>query len=214
VKDLRNAYYLSTNGRAKLGYYFVSQPVEYQLIFYAPWLRLCGLRLSFQVTRKDTMKTLMMAHKVMWMVLIICLVLMLFPMGCIPTKESSRGFRLPEGSVEQGKLAFTELGCVRCHTIAGKEDVFTYDSPREIEVVLGGETTRVKTYGQLVTSVIYPDHIILPKYRENYTDRDGNSEMADLTDEMTVKQLIDLVTFLETTYKVVPPDYAYEVIGP
>ena len=157
---------------------------------------------------------MIIVQKIMWLVLFICLLVLLFPVGCTPSKESAAGFRLPEGNVEQGKLAFVELDCVRCHTIAGMEDAFTYVSPRGIEVVLGGETTRVKTYGQLVTSVIYPDHIILPKYRGDYTDRDGNSEMADLTEEMTAKQLIDLVTFLESTYKVVLPDYAYEGIYP
>ena len=153
-------------------------------------------------------------QKIMWLVLFICLLVLLFPIGCTPSKESASGFRLPEGNIEQGKLAFSELDCLRCHTIAGEEDSFIYHSPREIEIVLGGETTRVKTYGQLVTSIIYPDHVILPKYREEYTDRDGDSEMADVTEEMTAKQLIDLVTFLESTYKVVLPEYAYEGIYP
>jgi L-cysteine S-thiosulfotransferase len=150
----------------------------------------------------------------MWLVLFICLLVLFFPIGCMPSKESGLGFRLPQGDIEQGKLAFIELDCVRCHTIADKMDTFTYDSPRDIHVVLGGETTRVKTYGQLVTSVIYPSHVIQPKYRGDYTDRDGNSEMPDLTESMTARQLIDLVTFLESTYKVVLPEYAYEGIGP
>ena len=160
------------------------------------------------------MKAVVIAHKIMWLVLLICLAILLLAAGCAPTKNSPAGFRLPEGNIEQGKLAFVELNCVQCHTIAGKEGEFAYDSPREIQVVLGGETTRVKTYGQLVTSVIYPDHIILPKYREDYTDRDGNSEMPDFTEEMSAKQLIDLVTYLETTYKVVVPEYAYDMMYP
>ena len=107
--------------------------------------------------------------------------------------EIDEGYRI--GILVEGKVIL-ELNCVRCHAIAGKEADFTYDSPRDIHVVLGGETIRVKTYGQLVASVIYPDHIILPKYRADYTDRDGNSEIPELTEEMTAKQLIDLVTFL------------------
>jgi L-cysteine S-thiosulfotransferase len=160
------------------------------------------------------MKTLSMTHNVLWLVLIICLLILIFPVGCTPVKESGLGFRLPEGSVEQGKLAFVELNCIRCHSIKGEEDAVTRNLNRDVHVVLGGETTRVKTYGQLVTSVVFPDHIILPKYRADYTDRDGHSEMEDMTDKMTVKQLIDLVTYLETTYKVVPPANAYDMTYP
>lgn len=160
------------------------------------------------------MKAIFMAHKLLWLVLIIFLLILVFPIGCVPGRDSSQGFRLPEGNAAKGKIAFVELNCVRCHSVDGDEDAVAGDVVRDIHVVLGGETTRVKTYGQLVTSVIYPDHIILPKYRADFTDRDGNSEMPDLTEDMTVKQLIDLVTYLESTYKVVPPQYAYDMTYP
>jgi L-cysteine S-thiosulfotransferase len=68
--------------------------------------------------------------------------------------------------------------------------------------------------GQLVTSIVYPDHIILPKYRADYTDRDGNSEMPDVTKEMTVEQMIDLVTYIQTTYQVREPPSAYDMSYP
>ena len=157
------------------------------------------------------MKTLIIAHKVIWTVFFICLILLLFPVGCAPNKESSLGFRIPEGSVEMGKQAFVNLDCIRCHSIAGVTDIDKPVIVRDIHIVLGGETTRVKTYGQLVTSVIYPSHIIRPQYRGDYVDRDGNSEMPDFTEAMTVKQMINLVTFLETTYEVKPPPSAFDM---
>ena len=160
------------------------------------------------------MKDLIMTHKIIWVILIIFVLLLLFPIGCIPGKESARGFRIPEGNAELGKVAFVDLDCIRCHSISGVEDIRLPEMPRDIHIVLGGETTRVKNYGQLVTSVIYPSHVILPKYREDFVDRDGESEMADLTETMTVKQMIDLVTYLETTYEVVPPPSSYDMMYP
>lgn len=159
------------------------------------------------------MKTLIVTHKVMWLVFIICILLLLFPIGCNKA-NSGIGFRLPAGNIEQGKVAFLELDCIRCHSIAGEEGTRSPEMGRDIHVVLGGETTRVKTYGQLVTSIVYPDHIILPKYRADYTDRDGNSEMPNMTQEMTVEQMIDLVTYLQTTYKVKEPPSAYDMAYP
>lgn len=154
-----------------------------------------------------------MTHKVMWLVFVICILMLLFPVGC-NNANSGIGFRLPAGDVERGKVAFLELDCIRCHSIAGETATGGLEMTRDIHVALGGETTRVKTYGQLVTSIVYPDHIILPKYRVDYTDRDGNSEMPDVTEDMTVKQMIDLVTYLQTTYKVREPPSAYDMSYP
>jgi mono/diheme cytochrome c family protein len=159
------------------------------------------------------MKTLIMTHKVLWLVFVICILMLIFPVGC-NRANSGIGFRLPDGNIEAGKVAFLELDCIRCHSIAGDVGTRGPEMIRDIHVVLGGETTRVKTYGHLVTSIVYPDHIILPKYRADYTDRDGNSEMPDMTEEMTVKQMIDLVTYLQTTYQVREPPSAYDMSYP
>jgi hypothetical protein len=83
-------------------------------------------------------------------------------------------------------------------------------------VELGGVTTRVHTYGELVTSIINPTHKIAPRYPRDQITSGGESVMAlaYLNDVMTVQQLVDLVAFLETTYNIVPPEvqpywYAY-----
>lgn len=160
------------------------------------------------------MKALIMTHKLMWVVFIIFLLILLFPVGCGPAEQSGHGFRIPEGNIEKGKAAFVELNCIRCHSISGEESLPEPEMPRDIHVVLGGETIRVKTYGQLVSSIIYPNHIIQPQYRKDYVDRDGNSEMPDMTEHMTVKQMVDLVTYLQSTYKVTPPPSAYDMVYP
>jgi hypothetical protein len=78
-----------------------------------------------------------------------------------------------------------------------------------VDVELGGTVTRVKTYGELVTSIINPSHKLAPGYPLDEISTDGESLMtlAHLNDVMTVQQLIDLVAFLQARYQVAPPQY-------
>ena len=78
-----------------------------------------------------------------------------------------------------------------------------------IVVPLGGEVVRVKTYGQLVTSIINPQHIISPNYRGKYTDAAGKSFMPDFNPGMTVEELVNLVAYLQSRYKLKLPEPAY-----
>lgn len=122
--------------------------------------------------------------------------------ACSP--ESPFGFRLPDGDAVRGRTAFLELRCNSCHEIEGLAIEY-----REglAHIRLGGQTTRVKTYGELVTSIINPSHRVAPRDREGGVLPDGQSIMtaAYLNDVMTVQQLVDLVAFLQGTYEVVPP---------
>jgi hypothetical protein len=134
--------------------------------------------------------------------------------GC--GEKSGFGFRLPDGDAMRGREAFVALRCNACHHVAG------LDLPRQgtgaADVALGGETIRVKTYGELVTAIINPSHRIAPGYPESrVTSADGQSLMAlaYLNDVMTVQQLIDLVAFLQSRYEVVPPPISpYSYIYP
>jgi sulfur-oxidizing protein SoxX len=74
-------------------------------------------------------------------------------------------------------------------------------------VKLGGETTRVRTYGELVTSIINPSHRIAPAHRATGALPEDESVMsyAYLNDVMTVQQLVDIVALLQPTYEVVQP---------
>jgi hypothetical protein len=72
-------------------------------------------------------------------------------------------------------------------------------------VELGGLTDRVQTYGDLVTSIINPSHRIAEGYSpEEVMLDDGESRMAYYNSVMTVEELIDIVTFLETKYDLKP----------
>src|SRR5512145_951760 len=134
--------------------------------------------------------------------------LMLLTAACGGPK-SGAGLRLPDGDVERGKVAFLELKCNTCHTVAGTEMPSPSKDYAYVRVVvLGGEVRQVKTYGALVTSIINPSHSLAPGYPKDLISKDNESAMANFNDTMTVRQLIDLVAFLQSRYEFVPPEPA------
>ena len=130
-------------------------------------------------------------------------------------RPQSAGFTLPEGNAEQGKETFMDLGCGYCHTVAGVEGLRENITEPERTVVLGGEKPRVYTYGELVTSVINPSHKISQPELGDVVDEDGNSQMVNYNDVMTVTEMTDLVTFLEQHYELEPYNRThYSPYGP
>ena len=136
------------------------------------------------------------------------LAMLVLVVGCAASPESAKGFRLPDGDEAAGRDTFAQLGCHGCHTV---RDV-TMPPPefqRPTEVELGGPVTRVKTYGELVTSVINPSHRFARGYPLAETTVDGQSMMPDYNSRMTVQELVDIVAFLQPRYEVVLPEYEY-----
>ena len=129
--------------------------------------------------------------------------------GCAPGPESGRGFRLPDGDPVMGRQVFLDMQCHACHQIADL-DLPPIDLEAPVTVTLGGATSRVKTYGQLVTSVINPSHKLIGGYAKDEISTEGESYMPVMNDFMTVRQLIDVVAFLQDQYQVVmPAPYPY-----
>lgn len=128
--------------------------------------------------------------------------------GCPQSPESARGFRLPDGDVNAGRTAFVALQCHGCHQVPD-EELPQFSGTAPVSVELGGQVSRVKTYGDLVTSIINPSHKLIQRYPAEEVSRDGQSLMPVLNDAMTVQQLVDLVAFLQPKYEVVPPLYTY-----
>jgi sulfur-oxidizing protein SoxX len=136
------------------------------------------------------------------------ILLMLLTAACTGPK-SGAGLRLPDGDVQRGKAAFLELKCNTCHTVAGTEIPSPSKDYAYVRVVaLGGEVRQVKTYGALVTSIINPSHSLAPGYPKELITKGNESAMANFNDTMTVRQLIDLVAFLQSRYEFVPPEPA------
>ncbi len=136
-----------------------------------------------------------MKSSLLILVVLACLV------GCAPDPKSGAGFTLPDGDAERGQQTFVQLQCHACHTVSNLE-FEKLDTQENRMIALGGITANVKTYGDLVTSIINPSHRFAFGYSDEETRTDGESRMRLYNDEMTVTQLIDLVAFLQSRYKV------------
>jgi len=119
--------------------------------------------------------------------------------GCDAGPKSSIGFSLPDGDAKRGRAVFQALQCNACHTVEGVEKLASGDAPG-ISVKLGGEVSRIKTYGELVTSIINPSHRFPKGYPIEAVQSNGVSKMRNYNDTMTVSQLINLVAFLQSKY--------------
>lgn len=123
--------------------------------------------------------------------------------GCGQDPKGAAGFSLPDGDVEQGKANYIAFSCNACHQHSEVPQLNSAEAPA-ISITIGGNSARVRAYGELVTSVINPSHRVARRSSEEFADVSGNSRMANYNDSMTVTQLIDLVSFLQSSYKLVP----------
>lgn len=140
---------------------------------------------------------------------------LIISMGCTPAPKSGKGFTLPDGNVEQGKATYVALQCNACHKISGVDQLAAEGDDAKEPIALGGEVARIKTYGELVTSVINPSHRLAKGYPIEDVSIAGQSTMKNYNDVMTVKQLTDLVAFLQSKYSLIKyePTY-YPEYGP
>ena len=125
-------------------------------------------------------------------------------------RMSQQGFRLPDGDADAGRAAFLYMQCHQCHTIAGEElPRIAGMEPPYIE--LGGKVSKVKTYGELITSIINPSHKLAQGYAEEVVAEGGESHMYIYNSHMTVQELIDIVMYLQPKYDVEIPAYHYRI---
>lgn len=124
--------------------------------------------------------------------------------ACVTTPRSSSGFRLPEGDPVKGRAVFVELRCHSCHEVTGLDLPKPVAEPA-IPVKLGGVVPTYRTDGDLVTAIINPSHRITGG-RDNRLVTSGElSRMGDFGEVMTIRQLVDVVAFLQSRYDVQPP---------
>lgn len=130
---------------------------------------------------------------------------LLIAVGCVEGPKSSYGFTLPDGDAAMGKEMFETFACQECHTVSGVEfpDLeFVTDK----QVALGGEVARIQTYGELVTSIINPSHKIATGYKVTDVSEEGASKRTNYNSVLTVSDLIDIVAFLQSKYRLKPFD--------
>lgn len=133
-------------------------------------------------------------------VILLLLMASLGGLGCEVGPASGLGLRLPEGDVARGEATFRELGCVECHVIEGEAAPARPEgAPRPI--VLGGRADHIATHGELVTSIVNPSHGHPRRYPREEVFEQGLSKMKNFNDEMTVAQLLDLTSYLQSKYE-------------
>lgn len=115
-----------------------------------------------------------------------------------------KGFQFPGGDREAGKESFVSLNCIQCHTVS-KATLPEGKTPRRLDLMLAGETRFVKSYEDLITAITNPKHVITEQYRAilSGAELQGSIEplMPDYTNDMSVRQLMDLVAFLDQAYR-------------
>jgi mono/diheme cytochrome c family protein len=124
--------------------------------------------------------------------------------ACVTGPRSWVGFRLPEGDVDRGRAVFVEMRCHACHEVAGTALPRPVAEPA-VPVKLGGVVWSYRTDGELVTAIVNPSHRITAGRGDGAVRSGGLSRMGDFGDTMTVRQLVDVVAFLQSRYDVQPP---------
>ena len=115
-------------------------------------------------------------------------------------------FPVQEGDINAGRQAFIDHQCHQCHSVSGIRMPALAGASAPI-LELGGETTYAKSYAELMTSVINPNHMISERYREQLRlaallPTESPMPTPQL-DNMTVRQLLDIVAFLDARYLLV-----------
>jgi len=136
----------------------------------------------------------------------VLMVLGLF-VACDRPAKSGKGFVFPEGDIARGKTAFVELKCYSCHRVDQSEAIPPPLVEPNLVILLGGEVTKVRTYGDLVTSVIHPSYSISDQVTGPREWEMKKSPMPVLNDTMTVQQMLDIVTYLQPHYRELKPLY-------
>jgi len=136
------------------------------------------------------------------------IILTIFSLFTITGCESeSRGFILPPGDTAAGRQAFLELACNKCHAVVNDIEQIK-QSGENVYFSLGGPTTRIHTYGDLVSSIINPSHRISGYGNSSgLITPSGESRMRIDNSVISVQQLIDLTAYLQGKYRVVTPAY-------
>ena len=127
--------------------------------------------------------------------------------ACERSPKSGRGFVFPEGDAARGKTAFIEMKCYTCHRVDQEVDIPAPLVDPSLVIPLGGEVVRVRTYGDLVTSIIHPDYAISDAVKANKRWEVKQTPMPVVNGTMTVQQLLDIVTFLQPHFHPLEPLY-------
>jgi mono/diheme cytochrome c family protein len=129
--------------------------------------------------------------------------------GC--AGSSLFGFPVDEGDIAAGRQAFIDHRCHQCHSITDERLPPLAGAGRPM-LELGGPTTMVRSYADLTTSIINPNHAVSERYRDQQLllnqeiPLESPMPMPNI-DTMSVRQLLDIVAFLDSRYQVMVEGY-------
>lgn len=123
--------------------------------------------------------------------------------SCFTGPDSPLGFSLPKGDASKGEQVMLKHQCLDCHTLNGYDNDKQHADITE-KLPLGGKSTEIVSYSELVTSVINPSHKFSRKLPLDNVQNEGQSKMISFNDVMTVTELVDLVSFLQPKYELQP----------
>jgi mono/diheme cytochrome c family protein len=104
-------------------------------------------------------------------------------------------FRVPAGSPTAGREAFVTLRCHSCHTVTGESFPPVQPSERSPAPDLAGMGA-LHPVAYLAESILNPNAVIVTG--PGYMSGDGLSIMTDYSDLLTVRQLLDLVAYIQS----------------
>jgi mono/diheme cytochrome c family protein len=115
------------------------------------------------------------------------------PEASAPRDEREVKTWLPAGDATAGREAFVSLQCSACHPVAGDRAI---PEPTAVDLgpELGPALVRL-SQGELVGAIVVPSHSVV----QFHAKPEGTelSRMSDFTEVMTVRQLVDIVSYLE-----------------
>lgn len=107
-------------------------------------------------------------------------------------------FSLPAGDAAAGEAVFVRMKCGACHNVEGRDAPAGGEHPEAV----GPDLTRAQAQlpaeylaERLITADRFLPHGL---FHATYSRSDGSSRMGNYNEEMSVKELIDLVSFLRS----------------
>jgi mono/diheme cytochrome c family protein len=108
--------------------------------------------------------------------------------------QASIPFYFSDYDPESGRQAFIDLKCVACHQVRGDSDLPVPITKQQGPVLAAWA---IRSPGDLMDSIIAPSHRIAPG-SDGRDTQGGLSRMANFNDSMTVRQLIDILAYLNS----------------
>jgi len=104
-------------------------------------------------------------------------------------------FTLPEGNPKAGREAFVILQCHTCHTITGEQFPPVKPSERAMAPDLTG-VGALHPAPYIAESILNPSAVVTDG--PGYADANGYSNMPSYLEALSVRQLVDLVAYLQS----------------